>query len=47
MRMLHWMCDNTKRDRVRNENIGTKIDIALYKREDERKSPMMIWSCVT
>ena len=28
MRMLHWMCDNTRRDKVRNEDIHTKIGIA-------------------
>ena len=28
MRMLHWMCGNTQRDKVRNEDIRTKIDVA-------------------
>ena len=28
MRMLRWMCSNTRRDKVRNENIRTKIGIA-------------------
>ena len=28
MRMLRWMCDNTRRDKVRNEDIRTKIGIA-------------------
>jgi len=28
MRMLRWMCDNTRRDKVRNENIYTKIGVA-------------------
>ena len=27
-RMLHWMCGNTKRDKVRNEDIRTKIGVA-------------------
>ena len=27
MRMLRWMCDNTRRDRVRNEDIRTKIGV--------------------
>ena len=25
----HWMCDNTRRDKVRNEDIRTKIGIAF------------------
>ena len=28
MRMLRWMCGNTWRDKVRNGDIRTKIDIA-------------------
>ena len=28
MRMLHWMCGNRGRDKVRNEDIRTKIDVA-------------------
>ena len=28
MRMLRWMCGNTRRDKVRNEDIRTKIGIA-------------------
>ena len=31
MRMLHWMCGNTMRDKVRNEDIRTKIDVAPIK----------------
>ena len=27
MRMLHWMCGNTRRDKVRNEDIRTKIGV--------------------
>ena len=27
-RMLHWMCDNTERDKVRNEDIRTKMSVA-------------------
>ena len=42
MRMLRWMCGNTQRDKVRNEDICTKIGISLYRREDERKTPTMI-----
>jgi len=33
MRMLHWMCGNTRRDKVRNEDIRTKIGVASI--EDE------------
>jgi len=45
-RMLRWMCGNTRRDNVRNENIRTKIGVTSI-REDERKQPTMIWSCAT
>ena len=31
MRMLRWMCGNTQRDMVRNENIRTKIGVASIK----------------
>ena len=54
MRMLRWMYGNTRRDKVRNKDIRTKIGVAsieekicLYRREDERKPPMMVWSCAT
>ena len=26
MHMLHWMCGNTRRDKVTNEDIRSKID---------------------
>ena len=28
IRMLFWMCGNTRRDKIRNENIRTKIGVA-------------------
>ena len=28
MCVLHWMCGNTRRDKVKNENIHTKIGVA-------------------
>lgn len=31
MHMFRWMCSNTRRDKVKNENIRTKVDIALIK----------------
>ena len=31
MRMLRWMCGNTRRDKVRNEDIRTKIGVASIK----------------
>ena len=33
MRMLRWMCDNTRRDKVRNEDIRTKIDITSIEKK--------------
>jgi len=27
-RMFHWMCGNTRRDKVRNEDISIKIGVA-------------------
>ena len=37
MRMLRWMCGNTRRDKVRNEDIHTKIGVA-YIEEKMRKN---------
>jgi len=31
MRMLRWMCGNTRRDKVRNEDIRAKIGVASIK----------------
>ena len=31
MRMLRWMCSNTRRDKVRNEDIRTKIGVSSIK----------------
>ena len=42
MRILRWMCGNTRRDKVRNDDIRTKIGISLYRREDERKPPTIV-----
>ena len=36
MCMLRWMCGNTRKDKVRNEDIHTKICVAPYKSEDEK-----------
>ena len=37
MRMLRWMCGNTRRDKVRNEDIRTKIDVASIKEKRENR----------
>ena len=46
MCILLWMCDNTRIDKVRNEDIRTKIGVVSIE-EDERKPPTMVWSCAT
>ena len=33
MRMLHWICGNTKRDKLRNEYIRTKIGVASIEKK--------------
>ena len=35
--MLRWMCGNTRRDKVRNENIRTKIGVASIKEKIENR----------
>jgi len=35
MRMLRWMCGNTRRDKVRNEDIRTKIGVASIEEKRE------------
>ena len=44
MRMLRWMCGNTRRDKVRNKDIHTKIGVTSIEEKMERKSPTMVWS---
>ena len=41
MRMLRWMCGNTRKDKVRNEDIHTKICVAPIKVK-MRKLPTMV-----
>ena len=46
IRMLRCMCGNTRRDKVRNEDIRTKIGVVASKEEKMREnSPTMVWSC--
>ena len=40
MRMLCWMCDNTRRDNVRNEDIRTKIGAASI---EEKRETRLRW----
>ena len=39
--MLYWMCDNTMRDKVRNENIRTKIGVAPI--EEKMREKRLRW----
>ena len=34
--MLHWMCDKTRRDKVKNEDIRTKIGVAPIEEKLEK-----------
>jgi len=42
MRMLHWMCNNTRRDKARNEDIHTKIGVAPI--EEKMRENCLRWS---
>ena len=37
MRMLRWMCGNTRKDKVRNEDIRTKIGVASIEEKRENR----------
>jgi len=41
MRMLRWMCGNTRRDNVRNEDIRTKIGVASI--EEKMRENRLRW----
>ena len=41
MRMLHWMCGNTRRDKVRNEDICIKIGVASI--EENMRENILRW----
>ena len=43
MHMFRWMCGNTRRDKVRNEDIHTKIGVASIEEKMRKKSPKMVW----
>ena len=44
MRLLRWMYGNTMRDKVRNEDIHTKISVAS---KEEKMRENHLWSCAT
>jgi hypothetical protein len=33
MRMLQWICDNTRRDRVRNDDIRERLGVASVEKK--------------
>ena len=41
MCMLHWMCDSMRRDKVRNEDIHTKIGVASI--EEKMRENRLRW----
>jgi len=41
MRMLSWMCSNMRRDKVRNEDIRTKIGVASI--EEKMRENLLRW----
>ena len=41
MRTFRWMCDNTRRDKMRNEDIRTKIGIASI--EEKMRENRLRW----
>ena len=41
MRMLYWMCGNTRKDNVRNEYIRTKKDVASI--EEKMRENRLRW----
>ena len=41
MRMSRWMCGNTRRDKVRNEDIRTKIGVASI--EEKMRENRLRW----
>ena len=41
MRLLRWMCGNTRRDKVRNEDIRTKIGVGSI--EEKMRENHLRW----
>jgi len=41
IRMLSWMCGNTRRDKVKNEDIRTKIGVASI--EEKMRENCLRW----
>ncbi|XP_070001946.1 uncharacterized protein [Nicotiana sylvestris] len=41
MRMLRWMCEHTRMDKIRNDDIREKVQVALI--DDKMREARLIW----
>ena len=45
MRMLRWISEKVQKNRIRNEKISLKIEVAPINEKIEREWLNMVWSC--
>ena len=45
MRMLRWISEKIQKNRIRNEKISLKIEVAPINEKIEREWLNMVWSC--